>query len=295
MEEPSPRASRFALAGGLVAVLLVGGGGFLLGRTTSERPPAAAAPPRAATVDPAPTPVVTEAPRRTLGRAELVALAVAAADAAASGSAPAAAVRDAAGRRFDLRLPFGCDGPAATDSGAAMRWRYDEEDKALRLHVAPIEWSAADWWPDAALARIEAIEGFWIERPWTTSEACPATAGRAAATGAEPVTLPGQTLAIAQFIGGDSARQGKREGKPFTATVRMAPDAVRADQGFRVRLIGQVATAPGDGPMLCRQPAGAEQRPICVIAVTLDEVRIENGATGDTLATWTLGAARDAE
>lgn len=42
----------------------------------------------------------------------------------------------------------------------------------------------------------------------------------------------------------------------------------------------------GSGPARCQQPAGAEQRPICLIGVTFDAVAIENGASGDTVATW---------
>lgn len=293
MKEPSPRSSRLALAGGLVAVLLVGGGGFLLGQKAAERPAEIDA--HAHVASPPPIPVVTEATRRSMGRADLIALASAAADASASGSAAPADVRNAAGRRFELRLPFGCGGPAGADSDAPMRWRYDEGAKALRLHVAPVSWMPSDWWPDAVPAGVEAIEGFWIARPWTASEACPAADERPVATGTDPVTLPGQTLAVAQFFGGEGARQGRRDGKPFTAVVRMAPDAVRADLGFRVRLSGHFARVPGAGPALCRQPGGTEQRPICVIGATVDEVAIENPATGETLATWAVQGARDTE
>ena len=66
------------------------------------------------------------------------------ADAVASGQAMPSAVADAAGQRFELRLPFGCRGPAEAESDAAMRWRYDETDKALRVHVAPVVWTHAD-------------------------------------------------------------------------------------------------------------------------------------------------------
>lgn len=58
-------------------------------------------------------------------------------------------------------------------------------------------------------------------------------------------------------------------------------------QGFRLRLTGRIAVMPGgSGPVRCQQPAGAEQRPICLIGVTFDAVAIENGASGDTVATW---------
>lgn len=51
-----------------------------------------------------------------------------------------------------------------------MRWRYDEAAGALRIHVAPATWSTAEWSRDSAT--LEAMEGFWIERPWSSAETC---------------------------------------------------------------------------------------------------------------------------
>src|SRR5690606_18404771 len=135
---------------------------------------------------------------------------------------------------------------------------------------------------------VEAIEGFWISRPWTSSEACPATTSQTAATGPEPVTLPGQTLAIAQFFGPESARRGRREGQSYDTVVRIAPDELNDSQGFHLRLSGRIRNIAGDGPMLCGQPAGPEQQPICAIGVAMDEVAIRNPTTGQTLATWAI-------
>jgi len=289
MEEPSPRSSRLALAGALAAALLLTGAGFLLGRATTRPPAAAVAPapaPAAAAPEPEPEPVSSG----VLGRGDLIALAAAAADAVAAGRDPDAAIGQADGRRFALRLPFGCNGPAAEGSAAAMRWRYDAEAGALRIAVNPVTWSAQDWWPAGAAGDIEAIEGFWIERPWTSSEACPGSGDRPAAAGAEPVTLPGQTLAIGQIFLAESARGGRREGKPYEAVVRVTEDELRAGEGFRLRIGGRIVRSAGAGPVRCRQPAGPEQRPICLVSVVMDEVAVENPATGETLATWSLAA-----
>lgn len=289
MKEPSPRASRLALAAGLVAAIVIGGGGFLLGqRSVADETPLIAPAPAAAPL-PAPTP--TEEADRTLYRPELIALASKAADATARGAPMPSATGAAVGKQFSIALPFGCDGPSAVGSDAAMRWRYDDKAEVLRLHVAPVSWSPTEWWAESAPASLEAIEGFWIARPWTDSEDCPPVGEPAAASGADPITLPGQTLAIGQLFSGEGARQGRRGGKAYTVVVRMIADEVRAGRGFRVRLAGHVAAVPGGGAASCRQPGGAEQRPICIIATTLDEVAIENAATGETLATWTVAGA----
>jgi hypothetical protein len=220
-------------------------------------------------------------------RADLIALAAQAADAVAAG-----------------RLPFGCQGPTEAGSDAAMRWRYDEEAKVLRVHVSPVAWNRTDILdaPDRAIGGNvsgnvagDIVEGFWIPRPWTASESCPAAQDSPAPAGADPVTLPGQTLAIAQFFDGDGARQGQRNGKPYETVVRMAPDEVRAERGFQLRIDGRIADIPGQGPVSCRQPAGAEQRPICIVAIAMDHVAIDNPVTGKTLATWDVTTARVAD
>lgn len=296
MEEPSPRSSRLALAGGLLAAIVVGGGGFLLGRATDERTPAAVAAP-----EPAPAPVpLPEKPADpvssgVLGRADLIALVAAAADAAAAGRDPGPEIAQADGRRFELRLPFGCTGPAADGSAAPMGWRYDSKEQALRVAIDPVAWPAQDWWPSESQPRVEAIEGFWLERPWTSSEACPAGGDRSAAPGTEPVTLPGQTLAIGQIFFAQGGRGSRRDGKPFEAVVRVPEDRLDSSRGFRLRISGRIARAGNAGPVLCRQPGGPEQRPACLVSVVMDEVAVENPAGGSTLATWSLASGKSPE
>jgi hypothetical protein len=291
MEEPSPRSSRLALAGALLASIVVGGAGFLLGRVTTDRAQVATAPPVAS---PAPKAEPEAGLNGVLTRAELITLAASAADSSAARGDPSPEIVKAEGRRFELRLPFGCNGPAGEDSAAAMRWRYDAEAQALRIFVNPVAWTAQDWWPDLANG-VEAIEGFWIARPWTSTEACPAGADRPVAAGTEPVTLPGQTLAMGQIFYAKGTRGGRRDGKPYEAVVRIQEDELRTEQGFRLRLRGRIAGAPGGGPIRCRQPAGPEQRPICLVSVVMDEVAVENPVTDQIVATWSLGGPGGAE
>lgn len=294
MEEPSLRSSRIALAGGIAAVLLVGGGGFLLGRATTERAPPAIEQAPVATVAPEPAPAPDpDASPGVLGRSDLLALAARAADGAAAGRAPDAGLGDLNGRRFELRLPFGCDGPAGETSQAAMRWRYDADAQALRINVSPTLWPAAAWWTGSPPPALDAVEGFWIARPWTSSEDCPVERESAGAVGAEPVTLPGQTLAIGQILPADEAREGARDRTAYDAVVRVPEDRLDASKGFRLRISGRVAPMAGGGPVRCQQPLGPEQRPVCLIGVVLDEIAIENPAGGETLATWDV-SRRDA-
>ncbi|KKC27257.1 hypothetical protein WP12_04235 [Sphingomonas sp. SRS2] len=278
MREPSIRTSRLAIAAGLVAVLGVGGAGFFLGRASA---------PRVEQVVPAPAPqppmpVRVEAPK-PLQRADLIALAQEAADARASGNPLPPNVTSAAGRRFELLLPFGCAGPSEEGSTQPMRWRYDETTKALRISVTPVAWNGEDW--DFEAAKGLRADGFWIARPWTSNERCPSSVVQASPSGTEPVTLPGQTLAIAQFTA-DTSGGLSRDGRPFEIVKRVSPDAFDASLGFRLRITGRVDR--DYGPVRCIQPAGVEQRPICVISTRIDEIRIENPATDELLANWPI-------
>lgn len=299
MEEPSPRSSRLALAGALLAAIAVGGAGFLLGRAAQERPPAPVAPVPAPAPAPAPEPVLSG----LLGRADLIALAAEAADAAAAGRDPGPEIARVDGRRFELRLPFGCTGPAGRESAAPMRWRYDKKAEALRISVDPVAWTANDWWPAGAANGIEAIEGFWVERPWTSSEACPeagdppaeAEAADGEAVASEPAAPAERTLALGQIFSAESGRGGRRNGKPYQAVVRIAEDQLDSSAGFRLRIAGRIARAGDSGPVRCRRPAGPEQRPTCLVSVVMDEVTVENPASGETLATWSVGTGQTPE
>jgi hypothetical protein len=288
MSEPSPRSTRLAFAGGLLAVLLVGAGGFLLGRSTSVQRSPGVAPAPAAMTNPEPAVRPSGGEARVLDRGDLIALASAAADATAAGRSSPAGLSAALGRRFEVRLPFGCEGPVGAESDAPMRWHYDAADEVLRIHVATSAWQPEQWWPVAELPAVEAIEGFWIARPWTSSETCPPSTGEPTAGVSEPSRPPAQTLAIAQFLTADNPRQGRRTGEPFEVVARLAPEEVVPWRGYRLRLSGRIARVPGGGPVLCRQPAGSEQRPLCIIAVAAHDLAVENPATGTTLATWSL-------
>ena len=292
MNEPNPRSSRLVLAAGLVAAIGVGGSGFFLGQRSAapSSPPPLPAPAPSAPATPSPAPPIEP---QTLDRAELIALAGSAADATARGDTPPTSVTDAVGRRFSIALPFGCAGPAPEDSNADMRWRYDEEAQALRLHVTPASWTVTDWWQRTPPADIEGVEGFWIARPWIQADACPRDASPAVVSGAEPVTLTGQTLAIGQLLGAQDARQGRRDGKPYTAVIKMAPDAIDARHGFRLKLEGQLIAVENRASVRCRQPGGAEQQPVCLIGARIDGVVIEYGASDAELARWSVSTRAD--
>jgi hypothetical protein len=277
MEEPSIRTSRLAIAGGLVAAIALGAAGFGIGRTTAPRPE-----PATPVASAQPTAPATPTGEGILRRAELIELAARAADALTSGEDARDQIGAVAGQRFELVLPFGCSGP--NETGPTMRWDYDDASEALRITVEPTSWDRGQWGlPDAA--RFEVAEGFWISRPWSSSEACP-QGGSAVAPDTDAITLPGQTLAIAQFFGDAAHRDARRDGRAYETVKRVPAGQFDGSGGFLLRVTGRIDVVPGGGPVHCVQPGGAEQRPACVIAVRMDEVAIENPVTGDMVASW---------
>lgn len=296
MVEPEARTSRIAIALGFLAVLAVGGGGFLLGKTFA--PPAPQNDTPATPVKPAPLP----AENPLLTRGDLISLTSRSADAFANGLPLPPDLRNVVGRRFDILLPFGCDGPSTETREHRAHWIYEEGRSRLRVEVQPTDWTAQDWnlgdAPD-----IKGIEGFWITRPWSSEGTCvpaphvaPAPTAEAADEPAQPApgqapptSLPGEpeeTLAIAQIFTTDGTPGIRRSGRPYSIVARIPPDQFNASQGFRLRLTGRIDRTPGGEPVQCVQRGGADQRPACLIATVLDEVRVENPATGATLATW---------
>lgn len=286
MTEPSRRTSRLALAGGVGAALTLLAAGFLAGRGTAPEPEAVAPPPRAQA--PAPSPTLSPMAPAVLDRAALLAAARLAADAFAAGRSTPLEVAAIAGRRVELRLPFGCSGPSAV-LNTPFGYRYDEAAQTLRVRVQPVLWEPTAWVPLQSVADVEAVEGFWVPRPWTTAETCPADARVAAGASDAPDE---QTLALAQFYGAGGSRVGRSRGDAFEATRRVAPEALQLAQGLRLRLTGRVTPAPGDGPIVCRALGGPERRPTCLVSVSFAEIAIENPATGATLAAWDVSQNR---
>lgn len=281
MREPSLRTSRLVIAGGLAAAVALGAAGYFVGRATAPVSPPPAI---------FPTPLPTIAPPRppelpgVLRRADMVAFASQAADAAASGLPLPQSIRNLAGRWIDLALPFGCAGPAPADGSAPMRWRYDASSKTLRVNISMTRWALSDWGLAAAQAPAGFAEGYWVERPWSSAEACPAPQAPVQAPEDAPPPAVPETFAVAQFTMSPPAKAPRS----LNAVKRLEPEEFHASQGFRLRLTGRVQDVANGGPIRCLQPGGPDERPICVLAVSFDEALVETIA-GQPIATWSLG------
>ncbi|MET0371817.1 MAG: hypothetical protein ABW039_10620 [Sphingobium sp.] len=278
MSEPSRRRSRLALAGVFGAAFLCAGVGFAVGRLTA--PPAIAPVQRPLPASPvASTPVPAAVTPSVLTRADLLEAAREAMDGMSAGTNSVGSGAYA-GRRFELRLPFGCRG-ASGDAAEPLRWRYDDTSETLRISITPQVWPRETWLPPATQTAVARIEGFWISRPWSSRETCPSDA-----TEPSQANAAIETLGLATFVSSEASRIGRSFDEPFELVKKVEPAAIDAGSGFRLRVTGRLASVPSMGTVACKALDGADRRPTCLISVTLDEIAVENGATGTTLAIW---------
>ena len=248
------------------------------------------------TPDAAATSALVPVPTTALSRADLLNAARMAEQAYAEGRA-ATQADPLLGRSFAIRMAFGCSGPApapATPDGAQAglaHWAWGPERQTIRVRLAPADWTGSSLIAPSVAAPApspwEAVEGFWVPRPWLTTETCP-TVHLDPLTPMQGAPSP-QTRGLAAVFEAGGSRLGRRNGKAYEYTVRAQGDQPLASpaQGYRLLLEGRVVGFPGGRAIRCRA-SGPDQRPVCVAAVQLDKVAFED-ASGATLSEWRPG------
>lgn len=223
-------------------------------------------------------------PEPPLDREQLLLASLRAASDVAAGTDDSARQKDLADRKFEFRIRFGCDAPAAGPITEPLGWSFDEKSRALKIRATPTL-SMKDS-PIAAIAgtNFEAVEGFWIQRPWLLSAACP--------TGAQPAPVPqqaepAQSVGIAQFFTTSDPRTMRRSGRPYEATKKL-DSGDQPSGGFDLVLSGRLKSLP-DGRVIACTASQSRDRPICVISVELGTVAIERTDTHEQLAQWGTG------
>lgn len=196
-----------------------------------------------------------------------------------------------AGRQFDIRLAFGCEGAEASPADGAgdglARWSWSGDRKTISLSLTPGDWTRSALIAGAGQDQWEAVEGFWVARPWMSADGCPSIQGDPLASG--PSAPSPQTVGLAAVFDTGSSRIGRRNGRAYAYTIRQAGDAplVAPEAGYSVRLQGRIAAFPDGRAIRCRA-ANPNQRPVCVAAVQLDRVAFETPA-GAVLSEWRPG------
>ena len=94
-----------------------------------------------------------------------------------------------AGRSFTIRTPFGCAPDRAKPSPGLAGRTLRAKGHAAELSLTPADWTQSPLVAAAVEAKVwDAVEGYWIDRPWLSSEACPpgAAPGSRWPTGSAP-------------------------------------------------------------------------------------------------------------
>ncbi len=262
--------------------------GLLLSACDRSEPaeaPVEATPVAETPVVPLPAPVVTTLDRKTVleGLRRAASL-------YASG-APPQGPDTMVGKPFSIAVAFGCRGPEPTVEGQAeglARWSWVPERRAIQLSMTPGNWTDSALIAGAGGEGWEAVEGFWITRPWMEEGGCPALTADPLASG--PAAPSPQTVGLAAVFEADGSRLERRNGRAYAYSVRPEGDAetmTAPRAGYRLRLEGRVGSFPGGRAIRCRA-AGPDQRPVCIAAVRLDRVAFET-AEGDELSEWRVG------
>lgn len=245
---------------------------------------------------PAPTPEVVvparpplieapPAPPPPATRGDIIDRARIAADAFGRANPPAPGKDPLVKRTFRIRLPFGCSGPRA-EPGAAQAWyQIDAARRTVRLTARPAVWTSLPLVQGLEGGdEIEAVEGFWITRPWSRSETC-APRGEQPATTSPAAGPVAETLGLARIFSQDESRVVRRNGRPYEL-VRKLPDTadLTAPRSYSLILEGRIVGF-ADGQATRCWSASADQRPVCLLAVEFDRVAFEDAA-GEVLAEW---------
>lgn len=272
---------------GLIAPLVIALGVVLilvfasLTRTGPTPPPSqeVAVPTRPPLIEapPAPPPPAT--------RGDIIDRARIAADAYSRANAPPPGKDALVTRTFRIRLPFGCGGPRA-EPGAAQAWyQIDPARRTVRLTARPALWTSLPLIQQLeGGGGIEAVEGFWISRPWSRSETCAPRGEQPALS--SPVAAPAtETLGLARIFSQDESRVVRRNGRPYEL-VRKLPDTadLAAPRSYSLLLEGRIVGFADGQAARCWSPS-ADVRPVCLLAVEFDRVAFENAA-GEVLAEW---------
>lgn len=250
------------------------GAGYLAGKdSVSSRVPDITNKPQSSPLQAPPLPAPTLA-EVTLGRADIIGLGNAAADAASGGPAVGDMMD---GRRFVIRIPLGC-GPIANQD-VDQDTSYQINDRTLRVRVLPKDWTNLPW-VASEMTRRKALgaEGFWIPRPWTQNDACPLGGGDSA----DPIS----SLGIVQLFDSESSRVGQRRGRALEATVQLGDADTIGREGLRLVIEGRVARWPGGRETVLCRAANPYDRPVCLVGTKLDSITIENASNGERLSDW---------
>jgi hypothetical protein len=250
-------------------------------------------------------------PVPTLDRTALLAAVAEAASAAAAGTPPPESLRNLDGRQFELRIRFGCRGPVTNLEQRWLGWSFDAEKRRIRVRAMPTISGDDPLVEQIGDDEFEAVEGFWVPRPWLLQAVCPASAAvqanvaagagqpqteqRPAADSPEPIeeaeasaVSAGPKIGIAQFFTRNEPRSRRRDMRPYQAAHSLAEGEALSSQGYDLVLSGRLRALPGRGVIHCTA-GGPDVPPDCIVSAEFQRVWIEQPDNREVIAEWGTG------
>ena len=210
--------------------------------------------------------------------------ALAASEFAASGKL-AGGTASLVGKRFAVSIPFGCGGFQNSLSNPQLAMSYDAEQQSIVLTARPGAWTTLPLIQGLASGEIDAVEGFWIPRPWTSAQSCPPQMDYPAPVTPTPPTA--QTIGLAQIFPTGGSRLSRHAERPYIFTRKIAAgDNAALSSTYRLVLEGRITGFTKDSALRCWMEA-PDHQPLCLFAVTFERVAFADGETGKQIATWT--------
>lgn len=230
-----------------------------------------------------------------LDRAAVLRAAGEAASAAALGRDDREAQRRLDGDRFEVRIRFGCPIPDSDVAAAPFKVEYDEASRRLQVRASPELDEEEPWIAALGGDKIEAVEGFWMRKPWLLASGCSVEPQPVAKKSTEETREPIQPVpavkksewrvGIAQFFGATDTRTTRRDERAYETTKTLAKDQSPSSQGYDLVLSGRLRELP-DGRVIACHVVSPELPPECVVSVTFDQVRVQRADTQEALAEW---------
>lgn len=247
-------------------------------------------------------------PAARLDRAALLSAVAIAASAAASGADTREGQRHLDGSIFELSIRFGCTGPSKALRDEAFGWDLDQAKRRLRVRAMPTISMEDELVARFAVNNFEAVEGFWIPRPWMLDPVCPVsptlnqslrdvnektpvrvsrekTADKDQSGTAVTPQRIWPRIGIAQFFTSTESRTQRRLTRAYEASKTIEQGKPIGSDGFNLVLSGRLKALPGGNVIACSASL-PDAPPDCVISADFDRVWIERPESEEVIAEW---------
>ena len=208
-----------------------------------------------------------------LDREDIILRALHAITSAALGQDDRTAQAQLKGRKFAVRMRFGC--PGLTNPARSLN--YDGKEQVLRVSVQSDLTDQPLPASDLIRQKYEGAVGFILGQPWLLTAGCPSPAF-VGMSGGQP------TIILAQLFTAEESR-AQRPGANYQLTKAVKPEQAPR-HGLDLVVSGRLAELADGRPIHC---AAADGAPACIVAAKIDRVAVVDPDSDEAIGEWSLG------